>query len=215
MLRPEEINFLQLIKDKNIKTVVDVGANAGHYTAHIRKEFPNSKIYCIEPILSCFNKLQDKFNSDININLINTIISSKNETVTFYEAVGREGHSSIVKRDFLHGDPNCNLIEREIKADTIDGLIDEDIDLLKIDTEGYELPVLKGCKQLLRQGKIRYIQFEYGGTFMDNNIALNDVINYLKQFNYKVYKLKLLDNTLEEIKEYRDDYQWINFFAYI
>ena len=64
----------------------------------------------------------------------------------------------------------------------------ETIDFLKIDTEGYELKVLQGFEECLQNVKI--IQFEYGGTFLDNNTKLIDVIHYLEQQGF--YKFAYL-----------------------
>jgi len=48
----------------------------------------------------------------------------------------------------------------------------------KIDTKGYELQVLEGFQDFLKNIKI--ILFEYGGTNIDNNIKLLDIITYLE-----------------------------------
>ena len=46
---------------------------------------------------------------------------------------------------------------------------------MKIDVEGAELDVLLGAKELLNKGHIDYLQFEYGGTFVDANVTLRQV----------------------------------------
>jgi FkbM family methyltransferase len=58
----------------------------------------------------------------------------------------------------------------------------ESIDFIKIDTEGHELPILKGFGDSLY--KIKMIQFEYGPITIKCKIKLEDIINYLKQFNF-------------------------------
>ena len=83
----------------------------------------------------------------------------------------------------------------------------KNIDFLKIDTEGYELNVLQGFEDYLENVKI--IQFEYGGTFLDNNKKLIDVINYLEQKGF--YKFSYLTNYgTELIKDFTDHYQYCN-----
>jgi len=83
----------------------------------------------------------------------------------------------------------------------------ETIDFLKIDTEGYELNVLKGFNNFLENVKI--IQFEYGGTFIDNNVTLIEVINYLRDKGfYDFYYLTA--NGAVIITDFADHYQYCN-----
>ena len=88
-------------------------------------------------------------------------------------------------------------IEKNIKS----------IDFLKIDTEGYELNVLQGFEDFLENVKI--IQFEYGGTFLDNKKKLIDVIDYLKQRGFYNFSY-LIANGTELITDFNDHYQYCN-----
>jgi len=208
-MRKEEKEFIDYIKTKYTEpvTLVDVGANLGKYSDLFNNNIITKKTYLFEPIKSCFDKIIVKENyQKINIG----IGSFKGESI-FYEAEGKESHSSIVNREWLFNKPEYNITKKNIKIDTLDNLLDEKINVLKIDTEGFELEVLKGSGRLLKESKIGYIQFEYGGCFKDNNLKLNDVINYLDQFGYGVYEL--LNNKFIPINEYRDDYRWVNFFS--
>ena len=63
------------------------------------------------------------------------------------------------------------------------------IDLVKIDVEGHELSVLKGSTRMLSQGRIKRIQFEYGGTFIDARILLKDMFEFLTPYNLLLYKI--------------------------
>jgi FkbM family methyltransferase len=81
------------------------------------------------------------------------------------------------------------------------------IDFLKIDTEGYELNVLKGFEGFLKN--IKVIQFEYGGTFLDNNTKLIDVKEYLEQQGF--HKFSYLTNSGPKlITDFKDHYQYCN-----
>ena len=63
------------------------------------------------------------------------------------------------------------------------------IDFLKIDTEGSELNVLKGAHTMLKNHNINVIQFEYGGTYPDANITLEQVYNFLAELEYDIYRI--------------------------
>ena len=81
------------------------------------------------------------------------------------------------------------------------------IDLLKIDTEGYEFMVLQGFENFLKNIKI--IQFEYGGTFLDNNVKLLEVVDYLRKFGFSDFSyLSPLGTVL--IEDFNDHYQYCN-----
>lgn len=83
----------------------------------------------------------------------------------------------------------------------------EKIDFLKIDTEGYELQVLKGFGDFLQN--VTIIQFEYGGTFLDNNIKLIDVIKYLEQQGFHKFSY-LTNNGTPHLTDFNDHYQYCN-----
>ena len=60
----------------------------------------------------------------------------------------------------------------------------EDIDLLNIDTQGYEMEVLKGSRKLLSQG-IKYIILEVNKKELYEGCPLvKDIDNFLKKFGF-------------------------------
>jgi FkbM family methyltransferase len=90
------------------------------------------------------------------------------------------------------------------------------IDFLKIDVEGFELDVLKGFENYLNM--VKYIQFEYGGTYADNNITYNDVTNHLKKFGFNVF-YELVDfQPIEQWAKmpdaFNDDFTYRNIACY-
>jgi len=209
-MRIEEKQFIDYIKQKEIKdmVIVDVGSNVGAYIDYIEEQIPDiKKVYVFEPIKSCY----DKIKRNEKRHIFNVGLGSKKGKEIFYECIGSETHSSFVNREWLYSKTEYNISKKEIFIDTLDNFVDEKIDLLKIDVEGFELEVLKGSIEKIRNKKIYYIQFEYGGCFKDNNVKLNDVINFLKNYGYKVYSLD--DNKFKLINNYVDDYKWVNFYS--
>ncbi len=63
------------------------------------------------------------------------------------------------------------------------------IDLVKVDVEGHELEVFKGAAGMLAQGKIKRIQFEYGGCNIDSRVLLKDLFEFLLPYGYAFYKV--------------------------
>jgi hypothetical protein len=83
----------------------------------------------------------------------------------------------------------------------------EHIDFVKIDTEGHELSVLQGFGEMLRI--VDTIQFEYGGTFIDTGVRLQDVIDYLKKQGYTRF-CYLAPEGMFHINDFEDHYRYCN-----
>ena len=67
--------------------------------------------------------------------------------------------------------------------------------------------MLKGFETFLKH--IQIIQFEYGGTFLDNNTKLFDVINYLQKMGFIKFAY-LTNNGVVYITDFNDHYQYCN-----
>ena len=65
------------------------------------------------------------------------------------------------------------------------------IDILKIDTEGYEFQILKGLKDQIKN--VEFIYFEHHfDDMIDKNYKFSDIHDYLTNYNFrKVFKLKM------------------------
>lgn len=63
----------------------------------------------------------------------------------------------------------------------------DNVDFVKIDTEGFELDVLQGAQTYLR--KFKHIQFEYGGTYPDRGITQKQVFDLLQSNGFTIFLL--------------------------
>ncbi len=82
------------------------------------------------------------------------------------------------------------------------------IDLLKIDTEGHELEVLKGASNLLRENRVRAIQFEFNEMNVVSGVFFRDFYQLLP--NYKFYRM--LRDGLSPLGSYSP--LWCELFAF-
>lgn len=135
------------------KCVLDIGANIGNHTLFFFFECKIKKAYCFEPVTSTFNILSK--------NIILNGLSDKVELIN--AAVGAEkSTASIVHYDETNiGSTQIALGGNgKIPVVSIDSLtFDDDIKLIKIDVEGFELFVLNGCLQTIAKYK-PYIMVE-------------------------------------------------------
>ena len=62
------------------------------------------------------------------------------------------------------------------------------IDLLKLDTEGHELKILMGSKNLLKKNLVKYLLIEINNSKMYKNYDKKKIFNYLKKNNFVLVK---------------------------
>ncbi|ELR71252.1 Methyltransferase FkbM [Fulvivirga imtechensis AK7] len=182
--------------------IIDVGANTGQSAKQMRKKFPSAKIYCIEPIKETFLVLKETTNT-LNISCHNIALGAENKEIDVkIDALNRDSSmNSIIN--------NNNLPESETKVERVKlctlasfcktNHIDR-IDYLKIDTEGYDLEVLKGASELLKSTAIAFVETEVSmnptNKYHEDFIAVK---KYLEKYDY------LLFGIYEQVQEWQKD----------
>ena len=80
----------------------------------------------------------------------------------------------------------------------------ENIDYLKIDTEGYELQVLQGAERLLQSGMIRFIELEAGmNPDNDRHTPMELIKDHLEKRDYRLFGI------YEQINEWPTSEPWL------
>ena len=176
---------------KSIKTIFDVGANEGQTLTEFRRFFPNATIHCFEPVAGTFKRLQDFAKQYDNYVL---------ENIAFAEEPGKktirlfDDYSSLnsLKDNLMN--TKSNAIEEVITMDTVDNYClaknIKKIDLLKIDTEGYEINVLEGAKKMLSEGRVGMLYCEVGlqkNNTRNTNLAV--ITDWLAGHDYYFFGL--------------------------
>ena len=122
----------------NIKNIVflDGGAYIGDTIPSIIKNFPDfKKIYCIEPNNLHISIAKKSFALNENIEFINCGLGNKKE----------ESHQEQKSQD------NCEHDYQALNINTIDNLINEKVDFIKLDIEGAEQDALKGAENTIKK----------------------------------------------------------------
>jgi FkbM family methyltransferase len=133
------------------RTVIDVGANTG--TPPLYEAFPDSYLVLVEPLAECEPSLDEVLNRSRGVHLPVAVGRQVGSVIINVEP-RRNAKSSILSRTDLTvtGD---QLEQREVPVTTLDAIVaDHHLEPpfgLKIDTEGYEIDVIEGATELLRE----------------------------------------------------------------
>lgn len=190
--------FYNMIKD-NINVIFDIGCrNDSEFT-----DFTGT-VHYFDPVKHFIDDLSKQKNSNKQSYFNNFGLSFENKELYYYPK-----YQSFYDRTVSckHSDDGNKIVLNVKKAkDYIEENSIDTIDFIKIDTEGYELHVLKGFEEHLK--KVNIIQFEYGGTFLDNNTKLIEVIDHLKNdFHHFSY---ITPSGPVAITDFSDHYQYCN-----
>jgi FkbM family methyltransferase len=195
--------------------LLDVGANFGRYSLMLSMEFPNAKIFSFEPNRITYEIL--KRNVKDKTECINVGLGSEMKTGEIYTYADgvTSPHASLYRDVFKVFYRAEKIVGMNFEIITVDEFCAKrgikEIDLLKIDTEGNELEVLKGCGKMIPEGKIKIIQFEFGECDVFSRVFLRDFYAMLP--NYRIYRLN--SDSLIPLFEYKSTNEIFRFQNFV
>ncbi len=199
--------------DDRFDVLLDVGAHKGETISNFLKNFKIKNIYSFEASKNTYQTLEyniDKIKNiykETNIEIFNFGIGNSVESKIFYELPDSNSStfnlidqkSSYFKRKnrilSFFFKKKFNIKENYVSQIKLSQFIKNKelikIDILKIDTEGYELDVLKGLEE-----KIKIVNFIYFEHHYDNMIKKNYKFSEIHEFLlyngfYRVFKIKM------------------------
>jgi FkbM family methyltransferase len=167
----------------NVKTVVDVGANNGEYAREFSKNVNVQSYIAIEPDETLHHDLTEALSVFQEYKIYTVVLGEIKRKVNFNIATSETMNSVLSK-----GLDSWHLINRVIEVNQTTGdYLTKDImiDFLKIDTQGYDLQVLKGFKSKLRKKQIKFILCEQ--IFSDlyhKQGRFSDLLIFMEQEGY-------------------------------
>jgi FkbM family methyltransferase len=183
---PRGISMVEDIKklsEKPIGCIWDVGAHKGETTLFFAEYFPKSEIKSFEPISSNFIELEKNCSRLKKQQSFQLALGDTVKDMEIYLQSGSVIHSL---REDLNKPVGTSSKKEVIEQVTIDSILKNEtypqIDLLKIDVEGYELAVLEGASNSLSNKVFDFIYLETG---IDNRF--NPIDSFMEILNPQGY----------------------------
>lgn len=203
--------FLQYLQKKmKLTTVFDVGANTGEYCKDIRTYFPETQIYAFEPHPKTYAMLTKNV-AKKQFHPFQVALGEKKGKIKLWdfaedaELKHTQPTSTLasVHKDVISGLHKQKAMSFTVTLETVDHIVKQKkidhIDLLKVDTEGSELSVLKGAEQTIREGKISLIQFEFNEMNAYSSVFFKQYIDFLPEYVF----YRLMPHGFYPLGEYR------------
>ncbi len=187
--RPRIYSFF---KEKKIDCFIDIGGFEGSYSNLFLKKV--SKIFIFEPQKKYFNLLKLKFYSKKKVKIFNCALGQKNMNgiinINFLESTSSLSKINTNSKWYLFKKflfRNRTIKEKQkTKIRKLDSIKEiskiKKISLIKIDTEGFEIKVLKGSQKTLQ--KTKFLLLEFHENQMYKNYNQNKIDHFIKSKNF-------------------------------
>lgn len=171
-------------------TVVDVGANRGQFSTFARSALPECRIIAFEPLNGPATVFEKLFAHDARTRLVRTALGTTCGKLAMHVAVKDDSSSPLaigeVQRSTFGTEERAQV---EVSCGRLgDFLCDDDLgqrNLLKIDTQGYELEVMRGANDVLRRFTAIYCEVSFIELYAGQPLA-GEVISYLYQNGFEL-----------------------------
>ena len=186
--------------------ILDIGANVGQTAERFRVNFPSSVIHCFEPGTETFKALREKFATTKNVHVWPQAVGSNVGKQTFAENTEPDMSSFLELSATGWGEVKTRAV---VDVTTVDQFVrDQDlakIDILKSDTQGYELEVFKGAEETMRANRIGLVYFEFIFSEMYRDLPrFDEVFAFLADHGFSLV-------SVYDIHEQRGLADWANF----
>lgn len=180
-----------ILSTLSCNTLVDIGANRGQFALVSRYCFPQARIFAFEPLSEPASLFRRIFEDDELTSLYPFAIGPRKETTQIHIS-NRDDSSSLLSITSTQATLFPGTAEvgtAEIEVVTLDEILSKnDLEvpaLLKMDVQGYELEVLRGCEDLLSEFQHVYTECSFMELYEGQALA-NEVIGFLQECGFRL-----------------------------
>jgi FkbM family methyltransferase len=179
---------------------MDIGANEGEWTLSLldtlsaeRRREISITLHAFEPIPSTVIRLRASLASHAlgQLAQVQPVAVSDKICDARIAIMSHTGGTNT-----LHPDPSSDHSVKDwfgVRTTTLDAFCElhgiAHVHLLKSDTEGHDLSVLRGARDLFASGRIDVFQFEYNHRWVFSRAFLRDVFEIVSELPYVVAKV--------------------------
>jgi FkbM family methyltransferase len=189
---PRKENRFKWIRNLNIRTVLDVGANTGQFAGEIHAILPEAAIYSFEPLRQCYELLVEKMSHVPKFRAFDFALGSEASEMEMHRSEFTTS-SSILRMNELHKQAfpftNKDVIEKVVikRLDDVTGALDlaENI-LIKIDVQGFEDKVIAGGLNTIQRAKLLIIELSFESLY-DGQPLFDTIYQTMKQVGFEYH----------------------------
>ncbi len=169
--------------------ILDIGANAGQFAVIARELAPQAKIVSFEPLTECFEQLTKQKSQLEPIVMIQTALGANPGSVLMNRNASSPS-SSLLPMNKRHYEelPHTELVmQEEVKVQRLDDFqstFNIEVPLIiKIDVQGFTLPVLQGGVETIRQASIVIAEISTTQLYQ-GEASFDEIYHFMRHLNF-------------------------------
>lgn len=182
-----EAEVIERLRPFDLRVAIDVGVYEGEWTRAVRASHPAADVHCFEASPAVAATLRELFADDPKVTVNHLALGPAEEMVTLHVDSLNPSLTSVVASDSTSTTPVDVPMRRGDDYLREHGI--EHVDLLKIDTEGFDLNVLRGFSTALESARVTVVQFEYNKWAIRSRALLVDYYQLLEPLGYRLGKV--------------------------
>ncbi|MFN5515075.1 MAG: FkbM family methyltransferase [Cyanobacteriota bacterium] len=174
------------------QSIFDVGASNSGWSCYIKRVVPEAEFYLFEPLIDHSPAYQDFINQVLKIypsfHLFKYALGEKSGTVTMKIFENTVSSTALNMPDSVH-----KTIPVEVPMLTLDSAVEKfnlpQPQVIKIDTQGSELAILKGATKILPQVDILFLECWLCRSYGPETPLLTEIADWLLQYNFRLWDI--------------------------
>jgi len=160
----------------DVKTILDIGANVGAAAVYLALNYPHALVYALEPGAKPFALLKQNAQPFDSVSVFPFGLYASDKTLPLFRGRTDCVESSVCPNGRTEGGAEEIRLRSAPQFLAEQGI--ERIDILKIDTEGCEVPILRSLAKYLPTVKVLYLEYhsERDRRLLDELLAETHVL---------------------------------------
>jgi FkbM family methyltransferase len=184
--------LLHVLRDSDL--FVDVGANVGSYTL-LACAAVGARVYAFEPAPAAYERLVENVRlnrMEDRVTCLNVGAGNAEQTLKFTTGLDVTNHVAT-RADDQH--------TIDVRIRTLDTVLQGALPaLIKIDVEGFELPVLEGARDVLRRNSLHSVIMELNGSGAHYGHDESRIVQMMLDHEFRSYSYDPLKRRLKDLK---------------
>jgi FkbM family methyltransferase len=142
---------------EDVQTILDIGANIGAAAFFFATLYPKATLYALEPATQPFALLERNVASLPNVRTFPFGLYSTSKTVSLFGGRNDSVESSVFPT--ARTTSECEEVRLQSASQFLEEQGITKVDILKIDTEGCEVSILRSLEKYLPEVKVLYVEY--------------------------------------------------------